>query len=107
MPRLRGRGRRRTRSGRSGLSAVRASELYKNDLVQVALEPLLRPVAVVESENAPAAMRLLAESGDQPLGVRLAAWSKASPKEVSGQTLEQDLKLAASLLPAVQQEVGE
>lgn len=91
----------------SALTAVRNSELYKNDAVQIALEPLLRPVAVVENESAPAAMRLLAESGDQPLGVRLAAWSKASAKEVSGQTLEQDLKLAGSLLTAAQQKISE
>jgi hypothetical protein len=60
------------------LNSLRASELYKNADVQQSLEPLLRPVSVVESEsNAPSAMRLLADAADQPLGVRLAAWFKS------------------------------
>ena len=62
--------------------------------MQQALEPLLRPVTIVEAEgNAPSAMRLLAEASDQPLGIRLAAWNKEG-KEVTSQTLEDDLRVA-------------
>jgi hypothetical protein len=97
----------------TALAAVRTSDLYKNDAVQQALEPLLRPVSVVETESSGSALRLLAESGDQPLGVRLAAWSKAAAARRPGdaqptaaaptkESLEADMKLAAALLAAAQ-----
>jgi hypothetical protein len=86
----------------AALASVREADLYKNTAaVQQALEPLLRPVSVVETENAPSAMRLLVAAGDQPLGVRLAAWSKAG-REITGPTLDEDLKLAAALLATAQ-----
>ncbi|MDB5318594.1 MAG: hypothetical protein JWN40_225, partial [Phycisphaerales bacterium] len=86
----------------AALASVREADLYKNTAaVQQALEPLLRPVSVVEIENAPSAMRLLVAASDQPLGVRLAAWSKAG-REITGPTLDEDLKLAAALLATAQ-----
>ena len=87
------------------LNSLRSGELYKNADVQQSLEPLLRPVSVVESEsNAPSAMRLLAEAADQPLGVRLAAWFK-SGKDVSREALGQDLKSGEALLTAARAKV--
>ena len=79
------------------LSSVRSSDLYKTDTVRQALDPLIKPVALVESESAPPALRLLAASADLPLGVRLAAWSKVGD-DATHETLRTDLKLAGALL---------
>ncbi|HEY7116922.1 MAG TPA: hypothetical protein VH475_10070 [Tepidisphaeraceae bacterium] len=84
----------------STLSAVRTSELYQTDVVRDALEPLLRPVSVIETQANPGALRLLADAADQPLGIRFAAWAKTGSTGVSRQVLESDLKTAHDLLDA-------
>lgn len=83
------------------ISAVRASELYKADNVRQALDPLMKPIGVVESETAAGALRLLAAEGDMPLGVRLAAWSKIGDQPTK-ESLAGDLKLGGEILSGVQ-----
>jgi hypothetical protein len=86
----------------STLTAVRTSELYQNDGVRDALQPLISPINVVETEIAPRTLRLLAGQRDQPLGIRLAAWGKTA-KDVSKAALEEDLTNAKGLLDAARE----
>jgi hypothetical protein len=88
----------------SALDKVRSADLYKTDGVRQALEPLLSPVAVVERQNTPSAMRLLARQNDQLLGIRLAGWSR-SAADVSRDTLPDDVATADALLKAAQASV--
>jgi formylglycine-generating enzyme required for sulfatase activity len=87
------------------LAAVRGSDAYKVADVRQALDPLVRPVAAVETETAPAALRAIAAADGRPLGVRLAAWAKAGG-QASRETLDGDLKLAQSLVAAARSKLS-
>jgi len=82
-------------------STVGASDLLKPDAVRAALDPVLKPLASLDSATDPAALRKLVGSNDQPLGLRLAAWSKV-PAEPSRAAYDADLAAITSLLASAQ-----
>lgn len=86
------------------ISAVRGNELYKIDGVRLAIDPLMKPISVVENETAPGALRLLAAETDLPLGVRLAAWAKIGDQPTK-ESLAGDLKLGGEILAGVQKKL--
>jgi hypothetical protein len=88
----------------AAIASVRGSELYKAQAVRQALDPLMKPISVVESETAPAALRLLAATGDLPLGVRLGAWSKIK-ESPSKESLAGDLKIGGDILASAHKQV--